>query len=66
VILNVHDTFPELFATKFGRPEGDPLERLLKVEERLSAALATRVVTVTDQSRRRLEGREWASAAPRS
>jgi glycosyltransferase involved in cell wall biosynthesis len=57
VILNVHDTFPELFATKFGRPEGDPLERLLKVEERLSAALATRVVTVTDQSRRRLEDR---------
>lgn len=57
VILNVHDTFPELFATRFARPAGDPLERLLKLEERLSAALATRVVTVTDQARLRLEGR---------
>ncbi len=57
VILNVHDTFPELFATKYGRRPGGPLERLLVGEERLSAALATRVVTVTDQSRRRLESR---------
>ncbi len=57
VILNVHDTFPELFATKFGRREGDPLERLLEHEERLSAALATHVVTVTDRARLRLEGR---------
>jgi glycosyltransferase involved in cell wall biosynthesis len=57
VILNVHDTFPELFATRFDRRPGDPLETLLKLEERLSAALATRVVTVTDQARLRLEGR---------
>jgi glycosyltransferase involved in cell wall biosynthesis len=57
VILNVHDTFPELFATKYDRPPGDRLERLLKHEERVSAALATRVVTVTDQARLRLEGR---------
>jgi glycosyltransferase involved in cell wall biosynthesis len=57
VILDVHDTFPELFATRFGRPPGDPLEKLLELEERLSAALATRVVTVTDQARARLEGR---------
>jgi glycosyltransferase involved in cell wall biosynthesis len=57
VILNVHDTFPELFATKYGRPSGDRLERLLRWEERMSAALATRVVTVTDQARLRLEHR---------
>jgi glycosyltransferase involved in cell wall biosynthesis len=57
VILNMHDTFPELFATKYGRPEGDRLERLLEREERLSAALASRVVTVTDQARLRVEGR---------
>jgi glycosyltransferase involved in cell wall biosynthesis len=57
VILNVHDTFPELFATKYGRPAGDRLERLLQREERLSAALASRVITVTDQARLRLEGR---------
>jgi glycosyltransferase involved in cell wall biosynthesis len=57
VILNMHDTFPELFATKYGRPEGDRLEALLEVEERLSAMLASRVVTVTDQARLRVEGR---------
>lgn len=57
VILNVHDTFPELFATKFGWREDHALVKLLKREERLSAALATRVVTVTDGARRRLEGR---------
>jgi glycosyltransferase involved in cell wall biosynthesis len=57
VILNVHDTFPELFATKYGRPPGDRLELLLKAEERLSAALASSVVVVTDQARLRLEGR---------
>jgi glycosyltransferase involved in cell wall biosynthesis len=57
VILNVHDTFPELFATKYGRPPGDRLELLLKAEERLSAALASNVVVVTDQARLRLEGR---------
>lgn len=57
VILNMHDTFPELFATKYGRPEGDRLEWLLEVEERLSAKLASRVVTVTEHARRRVEGR---------
>jgi glycosyltransferase involved in cell wall biosynthesis len=57
VILNVHDTFPELFTSKFARPPGGALERLLKYEERLSAALATRVIVVTDQARLRLESR---------
>ncbi len=57
VILNVHDTFPELFSTKYGRPEGDLSERVLKIEERLSAMLASRVITVTDMARLRLEGR---------
>jgi len=57
VILNVHDTFPELFSTKYGRPEGDLSERVLKLEERVSAMLASHVITVTDQARLRLEGR---------
>lgn len=57
VILNVHDTFPELFATKFGWSDDHALVKLLEREERLSAALATRVITVTDGARRRLEGR---------
>lgn len=57
VILNMHDTFPELFSTKYGRPAGDWLERLLMREERASAALATQLITVTEQARKRVEGR---------
>ncbi len=57
VILNVHDTFPELFGTKYGWPQDHALVRLLEREERLSAALATRVITVTDQARLCLEER---------
>jgi glycosyltransferase involved in cell wall biosynthesis len=57
VILNVHDTFPELFATKYGWPEDHRLVRMLEREERMSAALATRIITVTEQARRCLEDR---------
>lgn len=57
VILNMHDTFPELFATKYGRAQGDWLERALRVEERLSAALASQVITVTEQARACVEAR---------
>ena len=57
VVLDVHDTFPELFATKFARSERDPLVRLLRAEERICAAMASHVVAVTEQARRRLEGR---------
>jgi glycosyltransferase involved in cell wall biosynthesis len=51
VILNVHDTFPELFATKFKRAFDGPAVRLIKLEERCGAALAARLVTVTSEAR---------------
>jgi len=35
VVLNVHDTFPELFATKFGRAPRDPLVRLVELPARV-------------------------------
>ncbi len=57
LILDVHDTFPELFATKFSRAPDDLATRLLRLEERVCAAAATRVVVVTEQARLRLEGR---------
>jgi glycosyltransferase involved in cell wall biosynthesis len=57
VILDVHDTFPELFATKFGYPQTHRLVRVLELEERLSAALADHVITVTEEARERLESR---------
>jgi glycosyltransferase involved in cell wall biosynthesis len=57
MILNFHDTFPELFATLFDRPPGHPLVRLIRAEERISAALADGHVFVTDEARELLEQR---------
>jgi glycosyltransferase involved in cell wall biosynthesis len=57
VILNCHDTFPELFATKFDRPDGDRLVKAIRVEERLSAGFADHVITVTEEARRTLAAR---------
>ncbi len=52
VILNVHDTFPELYATKFGVGAEHPLVRGLRFEEAASARLADAVITVTDRAQR--------------
>lgn len=57
VVLNVHDTFPELFATKFGRAPNDPLVRLVTLEERIAARLADAVVVVTEEAADRLASR---------
>jgi len=57
LILNIHDTFPELFATTFGRPQVHPLVRLVRLEERLSARLADRLIFVTDEARALLQER---------
>lgn len=57
LVLNFHDTFPELFATLFDRPADHPLVRLIRAEERLSAALADGHVFVTDEARELLRGR---------
>jgi glycosyltransferase involved in cell wall biosynthesis len=51
LMLNFHDTFPELFATLFDRPQSHPLVRLIRAEERLSAALADGHIFVTDEAR---------------
>jgi glycosyltransferase involved in cell wall biosynthesis len=58
VILNVHDTFPELFATKFeGRRGAGLVGRVLRLEERASARVADAVVTVTAEARDLLSAR---------
>jgi glycosyltransferase involved in cell wall biosynthesis len=64
VILNVHDTFPELFATRFSRSEGHPAVRVLRAEERLSAALADAVITVTAEAADRLSARGVGGGRP--
>jgi glycosyltransferase involved in cell wall biosynthesis len=58
LILNFHDTFPELFATLFDRPPGHPLVRLVRAEERVSAALADGLIFVTPEARDLLADRK--------
>jgi glycosyltransferase involved in cell wall biosynthesis len=53
LMLNVHDTFPELFATTFGGRGA----RLMALEERASAAFADAIIVVTDEARARLASR---------
>lgn len=57
VVLDVHDTFPELFATKFSGPRHRLLARLLTAEEWGCAAFSSHVVVVTEQARKRLNSR---------
>jgi glycosyltransferase involved in cell wall biosynthesis len=64
IMLNFHDTFPELFATLFERPADHPLVRLIRLEERVSAALADGHIFVTDEARELL--RERGISAERS
>jgi glycosyltransferase involved in cell wall biosynthesis len=55
VVLDIHDSVPETFATKFS---GNPvLHKALCLEERLSAAVAHRVICVNDPQRDVLVGR---------
>lgn len=64
LILNFHDTFPELFATLFDRSASHPLVRLVRVEERVSAALADGLIFVTPEARDLLAARKVT--APRT
>lgn len=61
IMLNFHDTFPELFATMFERTPDHPLVRLTRLEERLSAALADAHIFVTAEARDLLRGRGIAA-----
>jgi glycosyltransferase involved in cell wall biosynthesis len=57
IVLNFHDTFPELFATLFERAPNHPLVRLIRVEERISAGLADGHIFVTAEARDLLRAR---------
>jgi glycosyltransferase involved in cell wall biosynthesis len=57
IVLNFHDTFPELFATLFERAPNHPLVRLIRVEERISAGLADGHIFVTSEARDLLRAR---------
>jgi glycosyltransferase involved in cell wall biosynthesis len=48
VILDIHDTAPEAYATKFNLPLEHPLIWLVKMEEVISAAFADQVITTQE------------------
>jgi glycosyltransferase involved in cell wall biosynthesis len=56
VILDIHDTMPEAYATKFNLSLKHPLIGLVRFEERLSAAFADHVITTNDLHKETLVG----------
>jgi glycosyltransferase involved in cell wall biosynthesis len=54
IILDVHDTMPEAYATKFDLPLTHPLIHCLRLEERLSAWFADLVITTNDLHKKAL------------
>jgi glycosyltransferase involved in cell wall biosynthesis len=57
VILDIHDVMPEFLAARTGRSMDSPLVRLTAIQERVSAAFADHVVTVTETWRAALAER---------
>jgi glycosyltransferase involved in cell wall biosynthesis len=51
VVLDVRDTMPEAFATKFNLDLDHPLIRLIRLQERVSAAFSDQVITTNDLHR---------------
>jgi glycosyltransferase involved in cell wall biosynthesis len=54
VVLDIHDTMPELYREKFGGTRGAVGARLLRIEERASTWFADRVLAVHEPHRQRL------------
>jgi glycosyltransferase involved in cell wall biosynthesis len=48
LLLDLHDLMPEFFASRLGGDLSHPLVRIVRLQERLSAMAADRVITVTD------------------
>jgi len=57
IVLDVHDTFPELYETKFPGRLHRSVARLVGWEERICAAASSHLIVVTEQARRRLNAR---------
>lgn len=55
VVLDIHDTMPELYRDKFHGVRGRVGARMLQIEERASTTMAHRVLAVHDLHRQRLE-----------
>jgi glycosyltransferase involved in cell wall biosynthesis len=56
VVLDLHESMPDFFRSRFPRAANPVVHRLLQLAERASIAAATRAVTVNDALRDRLIG----------
>jgi glycosyltransferase involved in cell wall biosynthesis len=56
IMLDIHDTMPEAYATKFDLDLSHPLIKVLRFEERLSAMFADVVITTNELHRTALIG----------
>jgi glycosyltransferase involved in cell wall biosynthesis len=56
VLLDLHEAMPEFFRSRFGRAQGPLVNKALLLQERLSIAAATEVLTVNEALRDRLVG----------
>ncbi len=56
IILDIHDTMPEYYATKFSVPLNHPLIHLMRMEERISSIFANHVITTNVLHRETLIG----------
>jgi glycosyltransferase involved in cell wall biosynthesis len=54
VVLDLHEAMPEFFRVRFPSVRNPVIHWLLRLQERLSIAFATRTITVTDAMRDRL------------
>lgn len=57
VLLDLHETMPEFFATKFGRPPGSGVVRVVAAAEQASIRFADEALTCTEQMRDAFVGR---------
>jgi glycosyltransferase involved in cell wall biosynthesis len=57
VVLDMHEITPEFYMSKYGRPDGSWVVRVLKSLERSSFRFADRTITITDPVRELLIGR---------
>ena len=49
VMLDLHETMPEFFASRFGKPTDSPVVRLVAAAEQASIRFATQVITCTQE-----------------
>lgn len=54
VLLDLHEAMPEFYRSRFPRAQAPVVSRLLRLQERLSIAAATEVLTVNEMLRDRL------------